>query len=224
MACKSLTLKAMRASAEAQVPPRLGLRIVILFVVLQVLLLLAVSFLFPSAARAEMMKGDISVNTAGGYARLVFTFAQENDADVRLANGIIVISFKKPVDIQVDGIPAGASSYVSAARSDPDGTAVRLALVRKVTVNSMAAGEQLFVDLLPDGWVGMPPGLPQDVVDRLARRAREAEKKSRQAVRLTRQRQLPPVRCGLARNRPSLVTSSSYRSRLRSPSTVTKTS
>ena len=46
MGSKSLTLKAMRASAEAQVPPRLGLRIVVLFVLLQLLLLIAVSLLF----------------------------------------------------------------------------------------------------------------------------------------------------------------------------------
>ena len=39
----------------------------------------------------------------------------------------------------------------------------------------MTAGEQLFVDLLPSTWSGLPPGLPQDVVDELARRARQAE-------------------------------------------------
>jgi len=197
MGRKSLTLKAMRASAEAQVPPRLGLRIVVLFMLLQLLLLIAVSLLFPGAACAEAMKGDIGVNTNGGFARLVFTFPEENEAEVRLANGIIVISFAKPIEAAVERIVAGASSYVSAARRDPDGTAVRLALTRKVTVNSMAAGERLFVDLLPDGWVGMPPGVPQDVVDELARRARDAEKKARQAQQFARQRQLPTVKVRL---------------------------
>src|SRR5262249_32935742 len=52
----------------------------------------------------------------------------------------------------------------------------------------------LFIDLLPEGWVGMPPGLPQDVVDKLAQRARDAEKKARQSVLLSRQRQLPPIK------------------------------
>ena len=78
--------------------------------------------------------------------------------------------------------------------SDPDGSAVRLALNRKVTVNSMAAGEKLFVDLLPEGWTGLPPGLPQEVVEELARRAREAEKKARQQLAVAQQRALPPVR------------------------------
>ena len=95
----------------------------------------------------------------------------------------------------VDRIPMQAPGYVNAARRDPDGSAVRLALNRKVTVNSMAAGEKLFVDLLPEGWTGLPPGLPQEVVEELARRAREAEKKARaQQQRRAQQRALPPVR------------------------------
>ena len=63
------------------------------------------------------------------------------------------------MDVNVDRIPLGLKEYVSAARRDPDGTAVRLALTRKVTINSMAAGEKLFVDLLPENWAGLPPGL-----------------------------------------------------------------
>src|SRR6185295_7807809 len=41
--------------------------------------------------------------------------------------------------------------------------------------NVMPAGERLFVDLLPMGWKGLPPSLPQEVVDELAQRARAAE-------------------------------------------------
>src|SRR5262249_20746091 len=194
MATRSLPLRAMRASAEVQVPPRLGVRVVVLFLVLDLLVLAAVSFLFPGAAGAEVSRGAVGKNAGGGSARLVFIFPEENEADVRVANGIIVIGFKKPVDVKLDRVVANASAYVSVARSDPDGTAVRLALVRKVTVNTMAAGERLFVDLLPENWVGVPPGLPQEVIDHLARRARDAEKKARQTLLVSRQRQLPPIR------------------------------
>ena len=140
------------------------------------------------------MKGELSVSTQNGYVRLVFTLAEETEADVRLANGIVVISFKRPVDVSVDRIPIQAGAYVNAARADPDGIAVRLALGRKVTVNTMAAGEKLFVDLLPESWSGLPPGLPQEVVEDLARRAREAEKKARAQQHVVQQRVLPPVR------------------------------
>ena len=81
MASKSLTFKAMRARAEAQVPPRLGLRAALLAVLLQALLA-AIAFLYPAAVRAEpMLKGTVSVNTDGGYARLVFRFPEDNEAD-----------------------------------------------------------------------------------------------------------------------------------------------
>ena len=158
---------------------------------LQLLLLAALLLLYPSAARAAPVNGQVSVATSNGYARLVFTLSEETDAEVRLANGIVIIQFKQPVEISVDRIPIGAPNYVGAARRDPDGTGVRLALNRKVTVNSMAAGEKLFVDLLPEDWTGLPPGLPQDVVEELARRARDAEKKARQKLSAAQQRTLP---------------------------------
>jgi len=191
---KSITLRALRERADAQVPPRLGVRTVAVFVVIQLLLLAILLLLYPAAAGAASVKGDVAISTKEGYARLVFTLAEETDAEVRLANGILIIAFKQPVDVSVDRIPFAAASYVGAARRDPDGTAVRLALNRKVTVNSMAAGEKLFVDLLPEGWTGLPPGLPQEVVEELAKRAREAEKKVRQRMATAQQRALPPVR------------------------------
>jgi hypothetical protein len=139
-------------------------------------LLLALAFVAsPRAAVAQHVKGEVSAAVENGYARLVFLLTEEIDAQVRLANNIVTITFQKPVDIAVDRLAANASGYVAAARRDPDGKAIRLALARKVTMNSMAAGERLFVDLLPEGWAGLPPGLPRDVIEELARRARDAE-------------------------------------------------
>jgi tetratricopeptide (TPR) repeat protein len=183
MAGKSLNLRAIRAHGEAQVPPRLGLRIVAVFLAIEALLLLALSLLFAPAARAEPIKAELSVSTSAGYARFVFHFTEDTDAEINLSNGILVIAFNKPVEVSADRIAVGAPDYVNAARRDPDGMAVRLALGRKVTANSMMAGDRLFVDLLPEGWVGLPPGLPQEVVDELARRARAAERQERQHQR-----------------------------------------
>jgi tetratricopeptide (TPR) repeat protein len=192
MAGKSLNLRAIRAHGEAQVPPRLGLRIVTVFLAIEALLLLALSLVFAPGARAESVKAELSVSTSAGFARFVFHFTEDTDAEINLSNGILVVAFKKPVDVSVDRITVGAPDYVNAARRDPDGMAVRLALGRKVTANSMMAGDRLFVDLLPEGWVGLPPGLPQEVVDELARRARAAEKVERQ--RRPPVEQPPPIR------------------------------
>ena len=194
MAGKSISVKALQARADAQVPPRLGLRIVAVFVLIQLLLMTALLLLYPSAAGAAPVSGEVTVSTKDGYARIVFTLSEETDADVRLSNGILIIAFKHPVDIPVTRVPDSAASYIGAARRDPDGAAVRIALNRKVTVNTMAAGEKLFVDLLPEGWSGLPPSLPQEVVEDLARRARDAEKRARQQLLTQQQRSLPPVR------------------------------
>src|SRR6266542_1620450 len=110
MAYTSITLRSLRAREEAQAPPRLGVRIVAVFVALQVLLLAALMLLFPAKAGAAPVKGDISVTTTGGYARLVFALADEVEAEVRLANGIVIISFKQPVDVSVDRIQTQASA------------------------------------------------------------------------------------------------------------------
>src|SRR5216684_4220522 len=88
------------------------------------------------------------------------------------AGSIIVIRFKCPVDIPVDRLYEVAPDYIASARRDPDGSAIRLSTARKVTINTMTAGERVFVDLLPDGWTGQLPGLPPEVVRELSERAR----------------------------------------------------
>lgn len=121
----------------------------------------------------------LTASMDSGFARLVFTFPTENKADVNLSNNVLVIRFAKPVRLSVEGVQNQFKDLVQAVRADPDGSAVRIAFSQKISVNVMEAGEKLFVDLLPESWVGLPPGLPQDVVDELAKRARDAERKAR---------------------------------------------
>src|SRR5262245_30050836 len=194
MAGKAITLTCMRAVYGMQSPRRLHWRVVAVVVLIHALLFLGALLASSGIANAapDLIKGEVTASTSNGYARLILHFAEEPDPDVRVANGIIVISFKKPVEVTVDRLGTAVSNYIGAARRDPDGTAVRIALSRKVTVNAMTAGERLFVDLLPEGWTGLPPGLPQEVVDELARRAREAEKKARMQQQIAKQRQMAP--------------------------------
>ncbi len=82
---------------------------------------------------------------------------------VSASTGVLVISFGEPAGPDVTEAFEMIGNYVTAARRDPDGRAIRMALAQPVSVNTMKAGEKLFVDLLPEGWVGMPPGLPQEL-------------------------------------------------------------
>jgi tetratricopeptide (TPR) repeat protein len=133
-----------------------------------------------SPVRADPVKGDVRVTTDRGYARLVFRLDEQVDAKIHLSGTVLILDFKKPIDVAVDRLNAAAPDYISAGRLDPDGKAVRLALVRGYRINMTPAAERLFVDILPTDWQGMLPGLPQEVIDELARRTREAERQLKQ--------------------------------------------
>lgn len=155
-------------------------------------LLLAAAF--PDASRAQVVQGEASFVAANGFARLVLTLEDDVDSEVTVAGTVLLIRFKRPVDIPVDRISDAVPDYVGSARRDPDGSAIRLALARKVTVNTMTAGERVFIDLMPDGWKGPPPELPQEVVRELAERARAAERALREQRSLEAAKKRSPVR------------------------------
>ena len=146
------------------------------------------------ACRAEPVKGEATFAAAGGYARLVLKFADEVGSEVTTAGSILVIRFKRPVDIPIEKLSDAVPDYVGSARRDPDGSAIRLSLARRVTINTMTAGERVFVDLLPDTWNGPPPALPLEVVRELAERARVAERALRQLRATTEAQKRPPIR------------------------------
>jgi hypothetical protein len=108
-------------------------------------------------AAAAPLKATLAVAMSDGYARLVFSSDEYIDATTKVAGHVLIITFKQPIDVSVDRVPELASDYVGAARRDPDGTAIRMALSQEVTVNAMGAGEKLFIDLLPSSWTGPPP-------------------------------------------------------------------
>lgn len=128
------------------------------------------------------VKAEASVDK--GYGRLVLTF---KDVDLlpqysaKTANGVLVLEFTEPVALDIEKAVMSLGAYASAARRDPDGKAVRMALRAGVKVNTIDAGEKLFIDFLPPTWRGPSPSLPQDVIEALAKRAAEALKAMREA-------------------------------------------
>jgi tetratricopeptide (TPR) repeat protein len=143
---------------------------------------------------ADAVRGEAGFTVSGGYARLLLKFTDDVASEVTTAGSIIVIRFERPVNVPIDRLAEGASDYVSSARRDPDGMAIRLSLARRVSVNTMSAGERTFVDLLPEGWSGPPPGLPIEVVRELAERARTAERALRQQRAEAQAKKRQPIR------------------------------
>lgn len=142
-------------------------------------------------ARADAVKGTASLTREENFARLVVHLREDVESEVRTSGSIVIIRFKKAVDVPVSRLPDQLPDYVSSARKDPDGMALRMALSRKVKINAMSAGERLFVDFLPESWNGPPPGLPTEVVRELAERARNAEKLLRQRKQEEAHKQAP---------------------------------
>src|ERR1700678_2065698 len=89
---------------------------------------------------ADAIKGEATFAESGGYARLVLKLAEDVDSEVSGAGSIIVIRFKHPVDIPIEALADAVPDYVASARRDPDGSAIRLSLARRVTINTMTAG------------------------------------------------------------------------------------
>jgi len=156
--------------------------------------LILIGLTFSGACQADPIKGEATFSAAGGYARLVLKLAEDVETEVTAAGSILVIRFKRPVDIPIDKLSDAVPDYVGSARRDPDGSAIRLSLARRVTINTMTAGERVFVDLLPDTWSGQPPGLPPEVIRKLAERARTAERALRQQLATTEAKKKPPIR------------------------------
>src|SRR6516164_7673005 len=148
----------------------------------------------PAMAQSDPVRGEATFSAAGGYARLIFKFTEDVGSEVTTAGQIVVIRFERPVDVPVEKLVDAVPDYVAMVRRDPDGAAIRLSLARKVTLNTMTAGERVFVDFLPDSWAGAPPSLPLDVVRELAERARVAEKALRQQHAEALAKKRPPIR------------------------------
>lgn len=182
-------------------PPAVSRRICIIagsIALLVTMLLLALPRHAVAQASAQPIRGEANLSVRNGYARLVIRFPEAVDAQVRASAGILIVQFARPVDVAVDRINTGLTDWVGAARRDPDGRALRFALARKVRINTIAAGERLFIDLLPETWTGEPPGLPAELVEDLARRAREAERLVRERLAQQEERKIPPVRVRIA--------------------------
>jgi hypothetical protein len=128
----------------------------------------------PALAQAQ---GQLFATEEDGYGRLILSFPGRDNLPeyaMRIENGILSLEFGEPVAVILPDVGVTMPDYLSIARVDPDGMGLRIGLKRAYNFNRIEAGEKLFIDLLPQSWKGMPPPLPQDIIDELARRAKEA--------------------------------------------------
>ena len=93
--------------------------------------LLLIGLTSPALCQSEPVKGEATLVVSGGYARMVIKLADDVDTQVSTAGSIIVIRFKRPVDVAVEKLSDAAPDYIGTVRRDPDGSGIRMALKRR---------------------------------------------------------------------------------------------
>jgi hypothetical protein len=157
-------------------------------------LLLALILQVSSAFAVD--KAQLIATQESGFARLILSFPGRLDLpeyELRYDNNVLAIEFSDPISVPLPDISSALPDYATIARTDPDDRGIRVGLRNAVTLNSMEAGEQLYIDLMPAGWQGLPPSLPDAVVAELADRAKRAAEVAEQKRKAAEAEVLQPV-------------------------------
>ncbi|MFH6784823.1 MULTISPECIES: hypothetical protein [Methylobacterium] len=139
------------------------------------------------AAELVAIQGSEQTN----FGRIALTFDHNVKVAAKVTGGVLVVSFREPVTGQRDRLATEMPAYVTQVRRDPDGAGFRVALQAPYKINVLEAGERVFIDLMPEGWTGLPPGLPPDVLADLTRRAEELNERLRREAARTARRPVP---------------------------------
>ncbi len=143
-------------------------------------IIISLALIFGDANPAiSQTSADVVASQDQGYGRLIFDFDKLPTYNVQVASNILIITFDEDVSFDASRLERDLSNFVSAGRLDPDRLGIRFALTQAISVNTIEAGDKLFVDLMPVGWQGLPPSLPQEVIAELTLRAEEAEVRAR---------------------------------------------
>ena len=96
---------------------------------------LAAGFAAPATAATATLRGEAM---RAGFGRIAFAFDVPVTTRVRVANGVVVIGFSQPVQLDPSKLAAELPNYVSVIRVDPDGRGLRLALARASSTGSVS--------------------------------------------------------------------------------------
>jgi len=134
-------------------------------------------FMLAAAPASAQERVRVTAQDMKQYGRIVLTFPERYDLPpykLLSDNGVLAVEFEKPVKLELPDISGSLLNYVTVARVDPDHKGFRVGLKGAFRINKIEAGERLFLDILPESWRGILPGLPRDVIAELSARAQDA--------------------------------------------------
>ena len=134
----------------------------------------------PALAASATVRGEAM---PAGFGRLSLAFEEPVKTRINVSNGVLIVGFGSPVQVDLAKVARELPNYISVARLDPDGRGMRFALTQGYQANLIEAGDKAFIDILPQSWTGVMPGPPADALAALTERLRLAEAKAKEAAR-----------------------------------------
>jgi hypothetical protein len=137
-------------------------------------------------ARAEEVASksvQVQASTQGGFARIVFDWPDEVAGSAQVADGVLVIRFDRPFDLDAGALSKTLEPYAALVRRDADGKGLRMALKGPVRLKTTDLDVRHAFDLLPPSFKGEPPAVavPENATPqrKLVVRVTEREKTTR---------------------------------------------
>ena len=115
----------------------------------------------PPIAWGQPARDSVAVDTKAGYARILFTFKEPAPVEAIIADGVLTIELKRPVDATIEALTDSLDRYVSVARRSEDGLTYRFALKDPLGLHVSTQANRTAVDLVPASFKGTPPDLPR---------------------------------------------------------------
>lgn len=116
-----------------------------------------------AAVTPAMAADDVSMRAelSNGYARLILEAAQPLNATARIEEGVLVVSFDRPIALDPEAVENALAAYATQVRADANGEGLRVALRRTdYRTAASAADNRVAIDIVPPAYPGLPPALP----------------------------------------------------------------
>jgi hypothetical protein len=115
----------------------------------------------PPFAFGQQAGDKVAVDPKAGYARILFTFEEAAPVKAAIADGVLTVQLKRPVDTTMEALIDSLERYVSVARRTDDGLTYRFALRDPFDLHTSTQGNRTAVDLVPKNFSGAVPNLPR---------------------------------------------------------------